>query len=232
MLHHKKIVVISLGGSLIIPNKVDYKFLEKFKKTVRRHYSHCKFVIACGGGAIARAYIKALRAENKPEYDLEQAGIRATRMNALFMMQFFGKKEANDSLPANMQDVRHALAKNRVVFCGALRWAADSTSDSTAAKLAHELKTEFINITNVKGLFTSDPQDNPKAKLIPKITWKDFEKKANKIKYHAGQHFVLDQKAATIIKEHKIPAYIIGPNLNNLDKIIHKKKFIGTLIEG
>lgn len=228
----KKLIVISLGGSLIIPEKMDPDFLDKFKKTLSRFYKTYKFIIVCGGGTIARDYISALKKEHESNLELSKAGIRATRMNALFMMQFFGKKEANDSLPLNMKDIKDSLAKNKVVICGALRFAKKATSDTTAAKLANYLKTEFINMTNVKGLYKTNPKTNPKAKFISKISWKNFESMALKLKHHPGQHFVLDQQAAVLIRKHKIPTYIIGKNLSNLDKILKNKKFIGTLING
>jgi len=227
----KKVIVISLGGSLIVPNKVDISFLKRFIEIIRKHYKNYKFVIVCGGGSVARKYIEAIRKETNSQRAISEAGIRATRMNALLIMQLFGK-EANDYLPKNMQDVKNSLLKNNVAICGALRYSSNSTSDSTAAKLSHFLKAEFINITNVNGLYTSNPKKNKNAKLIKKISWKNFEKIAHKIKFKAGQHFVLDQQAASIIRKYKIPAYIIGPNLKNLSNLLEKKKLTGTFIQG
>ena len=43
-------LVISLGGSLIVPNKVDYKFLSKFKKLILKYSRRNKIVIVTGGG--------------------------------------------------------------------------------------------------------------------------------------------------------------------------------------
>lgn len=227
----KKTIVISLGGSLIVPEKIEPEFLERFRHELRKHYQKYKFVIVCGGGTIARKYITVLKADKQTNKALSLAGIRTTRMNALFVMQLFGK-EANDTLPKNMKDIKDNLAKNKAVICGALRFSKKSTSDTTAAKLAHFLKTDFINITNVSGLYTSNPQKNPNAKLIKKISWNEFEKKALERKFKAGQHFVLDQQAAILIKKHKIPTYIIGKSLSNLEKILKNKKFVGTKIEG
>ena len=157
-------MVISLGGSLIIPNEIDYLFLEKFKKVMQKNYKNYKFVIVCGGGIIARKYISALKKEGKSHREISMAGIRATRMNAKFMMQFFGK-EANGTLPKSMKEIKNILAKNKIVFCGALRYAEKETSDGTAAKLANYLGTDFINMTNVKGLYTSNPLTNKNAKF-------------------------------------------------------------------
>lgn len=226
-----KIMVISLGGSLIVPEKTDFKFLKTFRTALRKQYKKWRFVIVCGGGSIARKYINLLEKGGAKEKELSMAGIRVTRMNAIIMMELFGK-EANDKLPMNMKEVKDNLHKNNVVICGALRYTQKSTSDGTAAKLAHYLGAEFINMTNIKGLYSDNPKTNKNAKFIPYESWKDFDKRANAIKYHSGQHFVLDQKAATMIRKDKIRTYIIGSDTKNIDKILNSQKFTGTLICG
>ena len=211
-----KVVVLSLGGSLLIPAKVDFGFLNNFRNILRKHYHDTRFVIVCGGGNVARQYITALSKRGGiNQKELSMAGIRATRMNAMFLMQFFGK-EANDRLPLTMEDVKNNLKKNNVVICGGLRYVPRSTSDGTAARLAKLFDTIFINLTNVEGLYTSNPLKNKNAKFIPFINWNDFNKMANKSKFKPGQHFVLDQRAAKVIKDEKIPTYIIGKDLKNL----------------
>jgi len=226
--------VISLGGSRIAPqsDEIDNDFIKKFEKLVEKHGSQ-KFVVVTGGGATARKYISALRRLGKKTQTQSQAGIAVTRFHASFLARIFGKK-ANDpkNVPKNMEKVKSLLSKNQVVFCGALRWERNKTSDGTAADLAGLLKCPFINLTNIKGLYTANPKTNKKAKFIKKISWKNFDKIASKIKFKAGQHFVLDQDAAKTILEKKIPTYIIG-NLADMEKIISKKKnFNGTLISG
>lgn len=224
-----KVVVMSLGGSIIIPEKKDDPFLLKFRDVLKKNYKNWKFVLVCGGGSIARAYQNVLGNEHKSYKELSLAGIRATRMNAQFVMQVFGK-EANDHLPYSMKAVKAELPKNKLVICGSLRYAPNETSDSTAAKLADYLKADFINITNVAGLYTADPRKNKSAKLIPYETWETFEKRARAIHYKPGQHFVLDQKAARRIKRKKIKTYIIGKDAANLNALLQNKKFKGTTI--
>lgn len=221
--------VISLGGSQLIPNEVNTDFLKDFKEIIDSHPSQ-KFVVVTGGGTTARKYIKALKKLGKSTKTQSESGIAITRFHASFLTKIFGKK-ANEKLPKNMKKVKNLLNKNQVVFCGALRYKPKNTSDGNAADLASYLKCPFINITNVSGLYTSNPKTNKKAKHIPKITWKKFYDKAKKIKYKAGQHFVLDQNAARTILEDKVPTYIIG-ELKQLQNIIKDKKFKGTLIKG
>lgn len=223
----KDVWVISLGGSRIVPDDVDDKFILEFRKLIDSHKDK-KFVIVCGGGSSARRYISALRKLGKNNKAQSMEGIAITRLHAGFMARFFGS-EANEDLPMNMVKVKNLLKGNRVVFTGALRWRAKNTSDGTAAKVAGFLGCPFINLTNVKGLYSSNPKTNKKAKFISKISWKDFLKIARKIKYKAGQHFVLDLVAAKEIERKKIVTYIVG-SLKALDSVLKGKRVVGTVI--
>ncbi len=227
----KKIIVVSLGGSLIIPENIDINFLEKFRKVINKHKNKYQFIIVTGGGSIARKYISALKLSGRSEYLQSMAGIGTTRMNARFMTYIFGK-DANQGVPHDMNHVKNLLKKNNAVFCGALRYSPHETSDGTSASLARFFKTEFINLTAVPGLYTKNPAKYKDAKFIPKISWNDFYKKATKTKFRPGQHFVLDQSAAKTIKNYKINTYILGKNLKNLDNFLSGKKFFGTIIKG
>jgi len=227
----KKVVVLSLGGSLIVPDEIDILFLNKFKQVIKKHLNKYKFVIVCGGGSIARKYIKALREQGKSEYLQSMSGIAVTSLNARFMTYFFGK-DANEGIPHDIQQIKGLLKKNGVVFCGALRYAEKETSDGTSAKIARFFKTDFINLTLVPGLYDKNPIERKNAKFIPRISWQDFWNKARKIKYSPGQHFVLDQHAAEIIKNYKITTYILGKDMKNLDNLLNGKKFKGTIISG
>lgn len=227
----KKVVVISLGGSLIAPDEIDTKFLLKFKQVLKKHENNYKFVIVCGGGSIARKYIKSLRETGKSELLQSMAGISVTRINARFMTYFFGR-DANEGIPHDMIEVKNLLEKHDIVFCGALRYADNETSDATSAKLARFFKSEFINLTVVSGLYNKNPLEYKDAKFIPKVSWKNFWKRASKMKYKPGQHFVLDQHASEMIMNYRIRTYILGKNLKNLDNLLSGKKFKGTIISG
>jgi len=219
--------VISLGGSRIVPNDVDDKFLVRFKRLLDSHRDK-KFVVVTGGGSTARKYIGALRKLGKGTKAQSMEGIAVTRLHAGFMARIFGR-EANEDLPLNMKKVKNLLRGNRVVFCGALRYKSKNTSDGTAAKLASYLKCSFINLTNVRGLYSSNPKGNNKAKFISKISWGKFDEMARKVKFSAGQHFVLDQSAAGVIRDEKIVTYIVG-SLKAIDNILKGKGFVGTKV--
>ena len=227
----KKLVVLSLGGSLIIPGDIDSVYLKQFREVIKKNVKNHKFIIVCGGGNIARKYIFALR-ENRINETLQSyAGISATRTNARFMSYFFNQNPKS-GIPQKMEEIHKYLRMQDIVFCGALEYKPNQTSDSTAADIAKHFDAVFINLTNVPGLYDKNPTEYKNAKFIPTISWKDFDKLANKIKYEPGQHFVLDQTAAKIIRKNKIPTYILGKNPKELDNFLNKKKFIGTEING
>ena len=225
-----KTIVISLGGSLINPDNIDYDFIERFKSLISAFSKKYRFVIVTGGGNTARIYINALKKENIKEKLQCLIGIRVTRLNAWFMTNFFNGISSK-TIAKDLKDVKNLIAKNNIIFCGALRYEEKNTSDGTAAKIARYLNAEFINLTNVNGLYTKDPKKFRDARFIPEISFNDFYNITKKIKYKAGQHFVLDQNAAEIIKKSKIKTIILNGNkLNNLKNYLEERKFIGTII--
>jgi len=225
-----KVEVLSIGGSLLFKdgsvNHVYIKNLRKFLNSFRDR----KFVLVMGGGIVARTYIDALENLGADKDTMSRFGIGITRTNARLIANVFGKSSNISDIPKTLKKVKEFLKKHKIVCCGALRYETHQTSDGTAAQIANYLKTRFINVTNVKGLYTKDPNKFKNAKLVSNISYTDFSKLTNKLKYHPGQHFILDQHASEIIMNNKIITYIVSGNLNNLGNLLRNKKFIGTTI--
>ncbi len=222
-------VVVSLGGSIVNPGEIDVPYLMKFLSVIRSFSNKYKFVIVLGGGFTARQYIKALKATKIRDKTANLFGINITRLNAKLLMTMYFKSMEH-KLPKSIKDIENALRKRNVAFCGALRYEEKNTSDGTAVKIAAHLKCSFINMTNVDGLYSKDPRKNRDAKLIQEITSKRLNEIASKMKYHPGQHFVIDQSAAELIYKNNIPAYIIGKDLGNFSRLLGGRSFKGTII--
>ncbi|MBI4155186.1 UMP kinase [Candidatus Woesearchaeota archaeon] len=222
-------VVISLGGSIVNPGEIDVDFLLKFISLIKSFSKKYKFIIVLGGGFTARQYIKALKGAKLSDKIASLFGINITRLNARLLMTMYSKSFEH-KLPKSIKDVENVLKKNNIAFCGALRYEPENTSDGTAAKLASYFKCNFINMTNVKGLFTKDPRKNKDAKFISKITSKELNERASKLKYKPGQHFVIDQSAAALIEKNKIQTFIVGSDLNNLERLLSGRSFVGTVV--
>ena len=227
----KEVKILSLGGSLIVPEKIDVKFLKSFRDTIKKSTKKYKFVVVCGGGTVARKYISALRELGADIKSQGFAGISATRMNARFMSYIFGINPEG-GIPHTMRDVKKYLRKQDVVFCGALRYGKDQTSDSTSVEIAEKLRGEFINLTDVPGLYDKNPKEFRDAKFIGKVSWKRLWEMANKVKFAPGQHFVIDQTASKMMMQKKIKSYIIGKDMKQLGNLLQGKKFRGTTVSG
>ena len=208
--------------------EINTLFLQRFKK-VLASFPDRKFVIVLGGGRPARLYIRFLEAAGCTIEECSRIGMDVTRLNAQAFVHFF-RGRANKTLPRSFTDVVNLLKRHSIVIAGALRFEKENTSDATAAHLARYIQSDFINITDVDGLFSADPKKQKHAHLVPSISFDDFYVLAQKLHYKPGQHFVLDQHAAKIIREHKVTTYIVGSDLHNLKCLLQGKAFRGTTI--
>lgn len=222
------VVVFSLGGSIIIPGEVDVNYLKKFVLLVKRLSKKEKIVVVTGGGITARKYINSLNGHNVNTKS--HVGIISTKLNAALVLGFFNRVER---LPDSLKEVKKSLRRNNIIVCGSLGFQPNMTSDGDAAEIARYLKARlFINLTDVNGLYDKNPKLK-NAKLIPRIGFYGFLRKANKFKYKPGQHFVLDQCAAEIIVKSKIKTCIInGRRFKDIENCFLGKKFLGTVIYG
>jgi len=220
----EEIIVMSVGGSIIVPDKVHHKFLKELKEIVATDKR--KFVIVTGGGKTARDYIEALREEGIKSYlKQNRVGIEATRLNAVLLAEFFEKY--NLDVPKSIAEVKNLLKHHKVVITGGFR--PGSTSDGTAASIAEAVGSKlFINMTNVPGLYTKDPK-KPGARLIPSITYEKFNRFFKNFEEKPGQHFVLDKQAARIVQKNKIIVVILKGN-KNLRMCLQHRRFVGTVI--
>ncbi|MFH0752690.1 MAG: UMP kinase, partial [archaeon] len=221
----KKVVVISVGGSIIVPDRVDYDFLRRLKATVKKLTRKYKIVICTGGGYTARNYISALKKSKCSENIQNRIGIAATRLNAQLLA--FDFQNSNKEIPESLGEVRKLLKANDVVLCGGIR--PGQTSDGTTAEIAEYVKADtLINMTNVSGLYTKDPRKYKDARLITKLTHAEFARIMSKVKEKPGQHFILDSVAARITRRRKIKVVILK-GVKNLEDYLSGKKFKGTV---
>ena len=87
----KERIIISLGGSLLVPEGIDAEFIGNFKKFVVSHIKKgYRFILVTGGGRIARQYIDVAGQITKiTDEDRDWLGIHATRMNAHLVRTVF-----------------------------------------------------------------------------------------------------------------------------------------------
>ncbi len=222
----EKPIVISVGGSLIVPKDIDLKFLQEFKTLILRHIEEGKrFVVITGGGNTARVYQDAVRNEASSE-NLDWIGIAATQMNADLLQSLFGSV-------AHWKVVQDPTAKvdfkEKILFAGG--WKPGWSSDYCAVALAKNLGAEtVINLSNIDYVYDKDPREFPDAKKIEDITWKEF-RKIIPAKWDPGLHSPFDPVASELAEKAGLEVVVMnGKKLENLDLLLSQKKFIGTRI--
>lgn len=219
-------IVISLGGSLIIPDKLDIAYLKNLKNILINYKSKYQFFIVCGGGKIAREYIQAAQSlEIKNKKILDEIGIKACLINAKLLLSIFEKNA--QSLPSFQQPINSK--ENKIIINES--YEVGASSDNIAVEIAIRNKIETVlNLSNIDYLYTEDPRISKKAEKIKSIKWKEFHKLFSS-EWKAGLNIPFDPIASTKAEKNNIKVIITnGKNLENFENILNEKSFEGTKI--
>lgn len=222
-----KTVVLSLGGSLIAPDDVDIAFLKRFSNLVRKKRD-TRFIIVCGGGMTCRRYQDAAKRLRVTSHeDLDWIGIRATRLNAELVRAIFGR-EAH-AVVVGDPSKRVWTGKKRIIIGAGFE--PGCSSDHDAVLLAKTFKADMlINLSNITHAYTKDPRTHRDARKIERCTWGDFQHIVGTT-WVPGGNFPFDPQASKLAKRLGLRVIITkGSNINNLDRILSGKTFVGTQI--
>lgn len=224
-----EIIVISLGGSLIVPDQIDIDFLKEFKKLILSQVEKGKkFVIITGGGKICRRYQEAVKEISEVSHeDLDWIGIAALKLNAELLRVVFGE-HANKEVINNFED---KLFFEKAIFVGSAYKPGQSTDwDAVLAAKKVGAKT-VINLSNTNYVYDSDPKKNSDAKKIEKISWAEY-RKIIPTEWNPGLNTPFDPIASRDAEEAGIEVVIInGKPVSNLADYLETGKVNGTLIK-
>ncbi|MCS7093090.1 MAG: UMP kinase [Patescibacteria group bacterium] len=224
-------IVISVGGSLIVPNGgIDTKFLANLNHFIRAQVAKGRrFILIAGGGKIARHYQEAGRTVigNINDEDLDWLGIHATRFNAHLLRTIF-QDIAHPRIITNYDKKLSNWKEPVAIGAG---WKPGWSTDYDAVILARDFRANLvINLSNVEGIYDKDPKKYPEAKIINKITWDEVEKIIG-TEWRPGLNAPFDPIATPLAKRLGLTVIVTsGHNFNNLEKIIEGKSFKGTVI--
>jgi uridylate kinase len=224
------IKVISLGGSIIAPDKVDTAFLIEFYKLMRSHLAQKanKIILVCGGGGPAREYQAAYRnVSGSSEHNAEDwIGIAATRLNGV-LIRFIFKDYCSEELITDPESVK-AFPGQVMVAAG---WKPGFSTDYDAVLLAERFEADtVINLSNIEKVYTDDPRKNPDAKPLDRISWAEFRKITGDT-WVPGKNVPFDPVATKRASNLGLKVIIAGGrNIENLGRILRNEQFVGTVI--
>lgn len=220
--------VLSLGGSLIIPNDVDYKFIRNFRNLIlKKIKSGNKFIIVCGGGKLNKRYNEAAKKIRKmTNNELDWIGTYTTRFNAQFIRILFGNL-AYDKIAENPHE-KFETKKPIIIGAG---YKPGWSSDYDTVYLAKTYGAKaVVNLSNIDYAYDKDPNQFKDAVPIKEISWKNFRKIVGS-KWKPRMNNPFDPVASKEAEKFGFRVVILnGKNLKNLENCLDGKKFKGTII--
>jgi len=221
-------VVVSIGGSILIPEKDDSEYIEKLAKILRNVAKDVQLVIICGGGKISRYYSETGRKLGGNTYQLDELGIGITRVNAGLLSIALGDLKI-DSIPTTAEECASISIPGKIVVMGGTK--PGHTTDAVAAMVAALIGADrIVNASNVDAVYSDDPNKNLSAKRFSKMT---IEELRNIIycDHDAGKSSIFDPLGVKIAMENKIDLFMVnGRDFDELKNAILGKKIKGTFV--
>jgi uridylate kinase len=229
--NEQKRIVVSVGGSLIIPDNIDIGFLTRFKTFILEKVQQgFTFAIIAGGGKTARRYQNAAGAITPLARDeIDWIGIQVTRINAQFLRSIF----AGYVHPLVIKNPTAPIVASEPIIIGT-GYRPGYSTDYCAVMLAKNLgATRLVNLTHTyygDYVYDRSPLENSDAKKIEKISWTEF-KKLIPADWKPGLSSLFDPVATKEAEAmHLEVALISGADLNEFSNYLDGKPFAGTVI--
>ncbi|ABK78153.1 uridine monophosphate kinase [Cenarchaeum symbiosum A] len=212
----KKRIVIKLSGSAFGGD--DGKVLREYAAFLSGISGSWQPVVVAGGGRVARQYIANARSSGADETTLDEIGIGVSRLNARLLICALGAK-AHPYPPATLKEVRHAVDGGLVVIAGGLH--PGQSTNGTAALIAEKVgAAQFLNATDVDGVYDRDPNKHSDARMLRKIGLGELRKMLAREDSVAGGYDLMDLVALKVIERSRIRTRILRADVNVLKKAV------------
>ena len=221
-------VVVSVGGSILIPDKDDSSYIRKLSEMLRSIVTEQHVIVVCGGGKISRYYANTGRELGGDTYQLDELGIIITRANAGLLRIALGDLSVG-VIPTEAGKAAELSSPGKIVVMGGT--VPGHTTDAVSAMVAKAWNANrIVNATSVDAVYSEDPRKNPDAERYGDMTIDEL-KNIVYSEHGAGNSSVFDPLGIQIAKEQQIDIMIVdGRNLSDLKNAICGKKFQGTTV--
>ncbi len=226
-----KIYVISLGGSLIVPDAIDVAFLKQFKKIILNFTKKDnRIIVICGGGSTVRRYNLAAKMAypGVTPTDLDWMGIAITYANALLVRNIFGNAAEEKIL---RDPTRKINSKKKIIIGCGWKPGCSTDKDAVLAAKAYGIKT-LVNLSDIAHICDKDPRKYKNAKPYKHMAWKELREIVGNV-WHPGAHVPFDPVAAKLAQRWKQKLAVMnGKDLTNFENFLRDIDFRGTVVDG
>ena len=227
-------VLLKLSGEALMGNQqygIDPERLNDYAEEIAEASKQAQIAIVIGGGNIFRGLQGASKGMDRIQGDY--MGMLATVINSMALQSTLQSKGVKtvllsgvfiDRIADSMSSAKAIkyLEEGNVVIIGGGSGNPFFTTDTASALRAVEVRADIIlKGTRVDGIYTSDPEKDPRATKFEHITYDEAYNKNLK---------VMDLTAFTLCKENNMPMYVFDMNTKgNLLKVLNGEQ-IGTLV--
>lgn len=229
-----KTKVLSVGGSIVAPDRPDPTFIKHFIEMLRSYLEdnpEDRLILVVGGGGPARTYQRAfyevVGAREGTEEAADWLGIKATHLNAELIKACLGDLcEA----PVVTDPMSISTFSGRALV--AAGWKPGFSTDNDAVLLAKNHGADaVINLSNIAQVYTADPKEDPTAQPLDEISWADFRQMVGDT-WEPGKNLPFDPIASRHAEEqHLTVICAAGRDLQNTRAILDGLAFTGTTIK-
>ena len=229
-------ILLKLSGELLAGEAghgIDEAVLSTLADEVRDvHALGVQVGIVLGGGNIFRGLAGSARGMDRVAAD--HMGMLATVINSLSLQHSLEKLGLFTRVMSAIQmdqvcepwirrrAVRHLEKGRMVIFAGGTGNPYFST-DTAAVLRALEVEAKLIlKATNVDGVYTADPKQDPKAKFLPELSFRDAL---------VNGYAVMDANAFGLCKENKLPIVVFNINQPGATARVLAGERVGTIVQ-
>lgn len=226
-----EVTIISLGGSIIVPDDVDSAFIKSFRDAIISYLDadrDRRIVLVTGGGAPARRYQEAYReiVATPSPLDQDWIGIAATHLNGTLLRLVFSEYCSAPLVTDPTADI--SFSGQVLIAAG---WKPGFSTDNDAVVLAQRFGADrVINLSNIAKVYSDDPRENPEAVPLDHIGWRAFRDMVGD-EWIPGRNVPFDPVAARRAAELGLEVITAaGRNIENMLSILMREPFEGTTI--
>lgn len=228
-------IVISLGGSILVPDDADTELIIAYRELLREYTAGegARAIVVVGGGGPARRYQAAYREilrHTGDETGASQAqdwiGIAATRLNAELLRHSLGSLCPDPVV----YDPTGEVSFTGPVLVGA-GWKPGFSTDYDAVLLAERFGADtVINLSNISQVYTADPKVDPNATPLTTVTWSEFLPLVGDT-WTPGSNLPFDPVATAQAANRGLTVIAAnGRDIDNTRAILRGEAFFGTTI--
>jgi len=228
-------VLLKLSGEALMGERsygIDLPTVDRIAQEVLEVQNDgLELAIVIGAGNIYRGMAAA--AEGMDRATGDYMGMLATLLNSMALQEALERAGAQTRLMSAIaasevaepyirrRAIRH-LEKGRVVIFAAGTGNPFFTTDTAAALRSLEIGAEAILMAKngVKGVFDGDPNSNPDAHFLPRLTHLEAIEKGLK---------VMDTTALSLCMDNRLPIYVFELAEGNIKRVADGER-VGTII--